>query len=84
MTSGTKATGGTVRKQRVYVVRRYYDQDGHTARETVADCATTTQAHIVARRLSRQRNDGVFNVKNRQSHVIAPDCIVLTEADQEP
>ena len=46
-------------------------QDGHTAHETVAECANiTTQAHIVARRLSRQRTDGVFNVKNRKSHLI--------------
>ena len=84
MTSSIKATSGKVRQRPFYVVRRYLNNKGHTAYETVAECMNITQAHTVARRLSRQRTDGVYNVKNRKTHAVSPDCIVLTAADQEP
>ena len=84
MTTSTKGSGGKVRQRPFYVIRRYLDADGHTSHETVAECANITQAHTVARRFSRQRTDGVFNVKNRKTHAVSPDCIVLTAADQEP
>jgi len=69
MTTSTKGSGGKVRQRSFYVIRRYLNVDGHTAHETVAECANITQAHTVARRLSRQRADGVFNVKNRKSMI---------------
>tara|TARA_Y100000022_G_scaffold174442_1_gene162548 strand:+ start:87 stop:341 length:255 start_codon:yes stop_codon:yes gene_type:complete len=84
MTTATKGKGGKVRHRPFYVVRRYYDEKGHTAYETVAECAKLTQAHIVARRLSRQRTDGVFNVKNRKTDSVAADCLFLKATDQEP
>tara|TARA_B100000085_G_scaffold102782_1_gene93517 strand:- start:961 stop:1215 length:255 start_codon:yes stop_codon:yes gene_type:complete len=84
MTTATKGKGGKVRQRPFYVIRRYFDGKGHTAYETVAECANITQAHIVARRLSRQRTDGVFNVKNRKTDAVAADCLVIKATDQEP
>ncbi len=84
MTTSTKGSGGKVRQRPFYVIRRYLNLDGHTSYETVAECANITQAHTVARRLNRQRADGVFNVKNRKTHAVSADCIVLTAADKEP
>ena len=84
MTTATKGKGGKVRNRPFYVIRRYYDEKGHTAYETVAECAKLTQAHIVARRFSRQRTDGVFNVKNRKTDAVAADCLFLKASDQEP
>ena len=84
MTTATKGKGGKVRQRPFYVIRRYFNEKGHTAYETVAECANITQAHIVARRLSRQRTDGVFNVKNRKADAVAADCLVVKKADQEP
>ena len=84
MTTSTKGSGGKVRQRPFYVIRRYLNVDGHTSHETVAECANITQAHIVARRLSRQRTDGVFNVKNRKTDAVAADCLVVKKADQEP
>ena len=83
MTTATKGKGGRVRQRPFYVIRRYYDEKGHTAYETVAQCCNINQAHIVARRLSRQRTDGVFNVKNRKTDAVAADCLVLKKPDQE-
>ena len=84
MTTATKGKGGKERNRPFYVIRRYYNEKGHTAYETVAECAKLTQAHIVARRLRRQRTDGVFNVKNRKTHAVAADCLFLKASDQEP